>query len=55
MPFGLALMGTAWSEANLLKWASAIEDVQLDTDNALRRTLPRWYGYLERNIPIRNL
>jgi amidase len=55
MPFGLALMGTAWSEASLLKWASAIEDVQLSTGNALRRTLPRWYGYLERNIPIRNL
>jgi amidase len=55
MPFGLALMGTAWSEASLLKWASAIEDVQLGTDGALRRTLTRWYGYLERNIPVRNL
>jgi amidase len=55
MPFGLALMGTAWSEANLLKWASAIEDLQLSTDGALKRTLPRWYGYLERNIPVRNL
>lgn len=55
MPYGLALMGTAWSEASLLKWASAIEDVQLSTDGAPRRSLPRWYGYLERNIPIRNL
>ena len=55
MPYGLALMGTAWSEASLLKWASAIEDVQLSTDGALRRSLPRWYGYLERNIPVRNL
>lgn len=55
MPFGLALMGTAWSEASLLKWASAIEDVQLSTDAALKRTLPKWYGYLERNIPVRNL
>jgi amidase len=55
MPFGLALMGTAWSEASLLKWVSAIEDLQLSTEGALRRTLPRWYGYLERNIPVRNL
>jgi amidase len=55
MPFGLALMGTAWSEARLLKWASAIEDLQLSTEGALRRSLPRWYGYLERNIPVRNL
>jgi amidase len=55
MPFGLALMGTAWSEASLLKWASAIEDVQLGTEGALKRTLPRWYEYLERNIPVRNL
>jgi amidase len=55
MPFGLALMGTAWSEASLLKWASAIEDVQLSTEGALRRTAPRWFGYLERNVPVRNL
>lgn len=55
MPFGLALMGTAWSEGELLRWASAIEDVQLSTQGALRRTLPRWYGYLERNVPVRNL
>ncbi|RMZ68629.1 amidase [Pyrenophora seminiperda CCB06] len=55
MPYGLALMGTAWSEASLLRWASAIEDLQLSTAGALRRTLPRWYGYMERNIPVRNV
>jgi amidase len=55
MPFGLALMGTAWSEASLLKWASAIEDLQFSTEGALRRTLPKWFGHLERNIPVRNL
>jgi amidase len=55
MPFGLALMGTAWSEASLLRWVSAIEDVQLSTEGALRRTLPKWHGYTERNIPVRNL
>ncbi|KAJ8112021.1 hypothetical protein OPT61_g5517 [Boeremia exigua] len=52
MPFGLALMGTAWSEATLLKWASAIEDLQLSTVGLPRRTLPKWYGYKERNIPV---
>ncbi|KZM26220.1 Amidase [Ascochyta rabiei] len=55
MPFGLALMGTAWSEGTLLKWASAIEDLQLSTEGLPKRTLPNWYGYLERNIPVRNL
>jgi amidase len=55
MPFGLALMGTAWSEASLLKWASAIENLQLNSDGSLKRTFPNWYGYLERNIPVRNL
>lgn len=52
MPFGLALMGTAWSEATLLKWASAIEDLQLSTEGIPKRTLPNWYGYKERNIPV---
>lgn len=55
MPFGLALMGTAWDEGTLLKWASAIEDLQLSTEGLPRRTLPNWYGYMERNIPVRNL
>jgi amidase len=55
MPFGLALMGTAWSETELLKWASAIEDLQLGSGTGLKRTMPRWHGYLERNVPVRNL
>jgi len=55
MPFGLALMGTAWSEADLLKWASAIEDLQLGSGVEIKRTLPMWHGYLERNVPVRNL
>jgi amidase len=53
MPFGLAIMQTAWGEAELIKWASAIEDLQLTTKgNTWRRTLPAWRGYLERNIPV---
>lgn len=52
MPFGLGLMGTAWSEGTLLKAASAIEDLQRSTPGLPMRTLPRWYGYKERNIPV---
>lgn len=56
MPFGFALLGTAWSEPELLKWASAIEDLQRSQGNSTTgRTLPSWFGYLERNIPVRNL
>lgn len=55
MPFGLALMGTAWSEGTLLKWASAIEDLQLSTEGLPKRTLPNWFEYKTRNIPVRNL
>ncbi|KAF2469762.1 amidase signature enzyme [Lindgomyces ingoldianus] len=55
MPFGLALMGTAWSEGSLLRWASAIEDLQFSSGTGHKRTLPNWYGHLERNIPVRNL
>ncbi|OCL12004.1 glutamyl-tRNA amidotransferase subunit A [Glonium stellatum] len=55
MPFGLALMGTAWSEAALVKWASAIEDLQFSCATEMKRTLPNWYSYLQRNIPVLNM
>ncbi|KAK6840227.1 hypothetical protein PG987_006093 [Apiospora arundinis] len=61
MPFGLALMQTAWAEAKLVRWASAIEDLlqqstAASTNNkSYGRTLPKWHGYLERNIPVLNL
>ena len=57
MPFGLALMQTAWKEAELVRWASAVEDVVLRTgkEKGLGRSLPEWHGYLERNIPVLNL
>lgn len=54
MPFGLALMQTAWREDALVKWASAIEDLQFASGTPYKRTLPKWYGYLERNIPVVN-
>lgn len=54
MPFGLALMGTAWSEASLVRWASAIEDLQFSSGTKQRRTAPLWRGYTERNVPVVN-
>lgn len=54
MPYGLALMNTAWSEATLIKYASAIEDLQFSSGTIYKRSLPQWYGYLERNIPVIN-
>lgn len=53
MPFGLAIMQIAWAEPELIRWASAIEDLQLTTDGFVhKRTLPKWGSYLERNIPV---
>ncbi|MCJ1368406.1 hypothetical protein MMC16_007548 [Acarospora aff. strigata] len=54
MPFGLALMNTAWSEATLIKYASAIEDLQFTSGTRQKRTLPLWYEYRTRNIPVLN-
>lgn len=55
MPFGLALMGTAWSEGVLVKYGSAIEDLQLTSGTKYRRTSPKWYSYLTKNVPVFNL
>ncbi|KAJ3464631.1 hypothetical protein MRS44_009417 [Fusarium solani] len=52
MPFGLAIMQTAFAEAELVKWASAIEDLQKSTDAPSKRQRPTWRGYLERNVPV---
>lgn len=54
MPFGLALMQTAFAEDKLIKWASAIEDLQFSSGTPYQRTLPKWYGYLDKNIPLYN-
>ncbi|KAK9796922.1 putative Amidase [Seiridium cardinale] len=52
MPFGLAIMQTAWAEAELVKWGSAIEDLQLKSGTQYKRTLPKWHNYLAKNIPV---
>ncbi|KAK2594212.1 hypothetical protein QQS21_008101 [Conoideocrella luteorostrata] len=50
MGYGLAILQTAWAEGELVKWGSAIEDLTKGTKFA--RTLPKWRGYLQRNIPV---
>lgn len=53
MPFGLAIMQTAWAEHELVRWASAIEDLQQRTEGWMhKRTLPEWGSYLRRNVPV---
>ncbi|GAB7351577.1 hypothetical protein MBLNU459_g2200t1 [Dothideomycetes sp. NU459] len=54
MPFGLALMQTAFGEGKLIKYASAIEDLQISSGTPYKRTMPTWSGYLERNLPLIN-
>ncbi|CAI7611069.1 unnamed protein product [Penicillium glandicola] len=52
MPFGLAIMNTAFSEATLIKYASAIEDLKKNAGAKWDRALPEWRGYLERPLPV---
>ncbi|EHL01810.1 putative amidase [Glarea lozoyensis 74030] len=52
MPFGLGIMGTAWSEGTLISVASAIEDLQFKSGTGLKRSLPRWLDYRARNVPM---
>lgn len=53
MPFGLALMQTAFAEDKLVRYASAIEDLQKSL--GFTRPAPQWEGYLERTIPLLNV
>ncbi|KXG47207.1 Amidase [Penicillium griseofulvum] len=52
MPFGLAIMNTAFSEPTLIKYASAIEDLKKNQGAKGDRALPQWRGYLERPLPV---
>jgi amidase len=55
MPFGLALMGTAWSESTLVRYASAMEDLQLTSGTKYKRTSPLWLDYRSKNVPVNNV
>ncbi|KAJ5041289.1 uncharacterized protein L3040_005836 [Drepanopeziza brunnea f. sp. 'multigermtubi'] len=56
MPFGLGVMGTAWSEGVLVRVASAVEDLQMRLDGeAGGRTRPEWWEFRARNIPVNNV
>lgn len=46
MPFGLGIMHTAWSEARLIRWGSAIEAV------VRGRRKPGWSMWWAKNIPV---
>ncbi|KAL8708171.1 MAG: hypothetical protein Q9220_006932 [cf. Caloplaca sp. 1 TL-2023] len=54
MPFGLGLMGTAFSDATLIRYASAIEDLQKASETRFQRTRPKWLGLGVDNIPVVN-
>lgn len=53
MPFGLGLMQTAFGEGELVRWASAIEDLQGSL--GYRRAAPEWRGYKQRGVPLLNV
>ncbi|KAL9617025.1 MAG: hypothetical protein Q9160_008142 [Pyrenula sp. 1 TL-2023] len=50
IPIGLSLHQTAWKEPELVKWASAIEDMML-SEYGQRKT-PSYRNYMAKNIPI---
>ncbi|GME25119.1 putative amidase family protein [Neofusicoccum parvum] len=52
MPFGLALMASAWQEPALVRWGSAIEDAQWAAGTPNKRTRPKWLSYAEKNVPV---
>ncbi|PHH53724.1 putative amidase [Ceratocystis fimbriata CBS 114723] len=53
IPFSFALIQSAWREDELVKYASAIEDLQLTTPGwEHKRTRPTWRNHLARNIPV---
>ncbi|KAK6198684.1 Glutamyl-tRNA amidotransferase subunit A (Glu-ADT subunit A) [Scheffersomyces amazonensis] len=46
LPYGIGIMNTAWSEPQLIKYGSAIEDL------IKGRTVPTFKDYLAKNIPV---
>lgn len=54
MPYSLGIMQTMWGEAELVRWASAVEDLIVAEGAAIGvgRRRPTWLGYKERNLPV---
>jgi amidase len=55
MGFGIALVQSSWREDELVRWASAIEDLiqkEGDSIGIPGRQRPKWYGYKERKVPV---
>jgi amidase len=54
MPYGLAILGSAFSESVLIKYACAMEDLFASSGSDFQRskTPPTWSGHQERNIPV---
>ena len=50
MPFGLAIMQTAFGEGELVKWASAIEDLVREKQGP--RVTPSYKEHLRKNVPV---
>ncbi|KAK6431605.1 hypothetical protein LTR95_012236 [Oleoguttula sp. CCFEE 5521] len=50
MPVSLTLQHTAWEEARLVKWASAIEDLVLNEIGP--RPTPTFKNHLRKNVPV---
>ncbi|KXS96821.1 hypothetical protein AC579_5428 [Pseudocercospora musae] len=50
MPYGFALMQTAWREDALIKYASAIEDLMSDTP--YKRTLPKCFWSCKKHFAM---
>ncbi|PHH73477.1 hypothetical protein CDD80_3806 [Ophiocordyceps camponoti-rufipedis] len=50
MGIGLGLMQSAWQEHELVRWASAIEDLLMS--KGYQRDRPKWRGYHQRKIPL---
>ncbi|KAF9890131.1 hypothetical protein FE257_006292 [Aspergillus nanangensis] len=54
MPYGLAILQTAFAESTLIEYASAIEDLQQFVNTRWKRSVPTWRGYKRRNVPVIN-
>ena len=50
MPVSLTLQHSAWEEATLVRWASAIEDLVMEKQGT--RKTPTYQNHLRKNVPV---